>query len=535
MTISAKNRIFALLLVCLLLSGCGVTAEPNPAETPPPQEAVNALPGEPARTAPAADNVFSLNFDPEAGTNPIRAASAANMQFCSLLYDSVYTVDETFTASSELVREARSDDYIWWVFDLNTDICFSDGTPLTAHDIVYSLLRAKQSDYYRERLSCIYGISALSDDCFAITTAYADSQLPVRLNVPVIREGDYFEDWPLGSGPYVLNESHSALERNSAGRHAAELPIDTIYLKDRMDTSSRIPAFEDATIDLVTNDPTGMYNLGYGSGSERRYYDTPNLHFIGFNMKGMYFQFFRTRCALSYAIDRARIVEDIMGGCGVPVTLPVHPKSALYDAAYAETLAYAPDKAAALFEAAGVGDLDDDGALEILVTGIPVELNIKFVVNNDSSVKVAAARQICASLNAMGITTRLYELSWEDYLYTLQSGDFDMYYGELRLAPDWDLSALFRVEDRGEPIVMNYARNADPAFCEKYGAYLAAPPEQRDAAFQTAVRAVCEAGAIVPVCFERRELLTHRGVVSGIRATHFDIFNQFTEWTINLK
>ena len=229
-----------------------------------------------------------------------------------------------------------------------------------------------------------------------------------------------------------------------------------------------------------------------------------------------------------------------MDGCGTPTTLPVHPKSVLYEEEYAANFGYDPKKAAALFEAAGIDDLDDDGLKEVLVTGIVVELNIKFIVNNDSSVKVAAARQLCEEMNAMGITTKLYELTWEDYIKALETGDYDMYYGELRLTPDWDLSDLFRVyEGKRNPDLpfegLNYAQNTDKTYCELYSAYLAAPEAERAAAFHEVLKYIAESAPILPVCFERREVLTHRGVVGGIRATQYDLFNQFSEWTVDLK
>ena len=53
--------------------------------------------------------------------------------------------------------------------------------------------------------------------------------------------------------------------------------------------------------------------------------------------------------------------------------------------------------------------------------------------------------------------------------------------------------------------------------------------------FQAISRYITETGIILPVCFERRELLTHRGIATGISATQYDIFHNFNEWTVNLE
>ena len=439
--------------------------------------------------------------------------------------------------------ETKSDDYIWWVFDIRTDVCFSDGTPMTAKDVVYSIQRAAQTSYYKERLACIYGISALGDATFAITTSEANSQFPKMLNIPIIKNGDYFEDYPLGTGPYMLNEDRSALVKNPESRLKNELPVDTVYLRSYPDTSTKITAFEDASIDLVTNDPTGMYNLGYGSSNETRFYDTSNLHYLGFNMRSMFFQMFRMRYAMSWAVDRETIIADYLDGCAVATALPVHPKSALFDAELDKSFRFDAAKSAAMFEAAGVSDLDADGDLEVLVTGIVVEMNVRFIVNNDSTAKVLAARHIAEQLNSMGITTTLYELSWDDYMTALETGGYDMYYGELRLTPDWDLSYLFEPRDqktresdeKNETFTgRNYASCADTQYGELYAAYLAAAEPDRAEAFAAVLKYVAESAAIVPICFERREVLTHRGVVTGVNATQYDVFHNFTEWTIDL-
>lgn len=526
----------------ILLCGCGKQAQED---KPDKDDVQGAPPSQVLTERRAADDVFSVNYDPDAGINPIKASSSTNMQFCSLMYDSVFTVDEHFKVSSEVVTGYTTSDYIWWVFNIDTSIPMTDGTTMTAQDVVYSIQRAQQSDYYSGRLSIIYGISAMSESSFAVTTKYADSQFPALLNIPIIKYGTVNDEVPTGSGAYMLGDEGDRLVLFEKNRHASEMPVSEIFLKSYMDTAEKISAFEESLLDIVTNDPTGMYNLGYGSSNETRYYDTSNMHYIGFNMTSPFFQSSLCRYAVNFAVDKDEVVE-YMNGSAVAASLPVLPGHELYDSAYAEQYKCDLEKCSAIFTSANVKDHDDDGVLEFLVTGIVVEINIDFIVNNNSTAKVQAARKIAENLNSIGITTTLRELSWSDYVLALEKGDYDMYYGEVRLTADWDLSYLFeeydtdvyKYDNQGNKWVdvkMNYARCRDTSYFDLYRAYLAAPDAERYDKFQEAVRYLIENGGIVPVCFEKRQVLTHRGVVTGIKATQYDLFNKFNEWTIELK
>ena len=529
--------ICCLLALCFLIGCAGPKTDDGEPALPDIDE--NAYGGTELVARPAADNVFSLNFDPTAGTNPIRVTNATNLQVAPLIYEFLFYVDEDFsTVTSGLVTDYRTDDFIWWTFTIDTTHSFSDGSPLTAKDIAYSIRVAQQSDYYASHLRDVYGASDLGDGTLAVSVNKANSQLPAMLNIPIIPYGAYNEEFPLGSGPYQLSATHGALVLNEANSRAGDMPVDRIYLRDYMDPTERITAFEEGLLDLVTNDPAGMYNLGYGSVKETRYYDTTNLHYIGFNTRGNYFQSYLVRCAVGYLVDRDYVVKGLMNGYGAAAALPCHPRSPLYDAEYAARFTYDPEMAATLFREGGVDDLDDDGKLEILVTGIIVELNIKFIVNTDSSVKVTAARRITDELNALGITTTLYELDWDEYLYALNNGDFDMYYGELRLPVDWDIRPLFDVPSESARRQglwgMNYSHTLDTAYSAAYDAYLAADETERYQKFQDASHYVVDSGFLIPICFERREMLTHRDAVGGAHPTQWDLFNRFDEWTINL-
>ncbi len=531
-----KKRLPALVLAMLmLLSACGKAEDEDTDE-----EEELYVGDQVVQLASAADDIFSVNYDSEGGINPIIAQNATNMQFWSLMYDSVFNVENDFTVTSEVVTEYNSSDYEWWVFYIDTSITFHDGSPLSARDIAYSINRARQFGYYMSRLSGIYGCSAMGDDCFAISLSAPNSNLPALLNIPIIKEGSLNEEVPLGTGPYMMDESGDKLVAHEGYRHYDSLPVDTVYLKDYMDSAAKISAFEASLLDIVTNDPTGMYNLGYGSSNETRYYETSNMHYIGFNFSSRYFSNSIARYAVAAAIDRDGIVESYMENCAVPAVLPVHPVSSLYDHDYAKEYSFDLDKSEALFTNYGVKDYDADGVLEILITGIVVEIDINFIVNTDSTVKLEAARQIAETLNSMGIKTTLHELSWDGYIEALESGNYDMYYGEVRMTPDWDLSYLFEPYtvtrdpddmDKG----MNYANCFDEQYINAYAAYLGTGEEGRKLAYADVAKLITETTAIAPICFERQEVLTHRGVISGISATQYDIFNKFYGWTITLE
>ena len=530
---AAKRRAAALFAALALALQCACGVQDSSGELDPDDVPIS---GTELQVRQAVDDVFSVNYDPEGNMNPIRAESSANMQFWSLLYDCVFSIDEQFHLSTEIIADYSTEDNSWWDFTVNLGYSFSDGSPLTAKDVAYSILVAKQSPYYRERLGVVYGCSSIDEARFAISTTAPNSQLPLLLTIPIIRAGDYYEDFPVGSGPYVLSADHTRLVKNPEYRHARALPLDTIYLVDYMEPSVRIQAFDDSRLDIVTNDPTSVYNLGYGSTNEIRYFDTSNMQYIGFNTRSKYFQLFRLRCAVNYIVDRDYIA-GLMDNCATPAALPVHPKSPLYDAEYAATLGYNPALCLSLFEQAGMGDLDDDGELEVMVTGIIVDFHIKFIVNSDSAAKAEAAHRIAEELSAMGITTQVYELGWEDFVTALEEGDYDMYYGEVRMGMDWDLRYLFREPDTNVKEIdwgMNYAKNTDSSYERLYAEYLAASEVGRYDAFQQVAKYIVDTGIIIPVCFERRQVLTHRGVVSGLRSTQNDLFYRFYEWTITL-
>jgi len=526
-------QILSILLALALLpglAGCGLTAAETPGEEEPAVTGVGSEQGQALAEAYAADQVFSLNASRAAGYCPLLTTNTANLLFLPLVYDTVFTVEEDFTVSSEIITQVTTEDYVWWTFKVDTGIRFHDGSTLTARDVTYSIQRAMGSAQYRERLGVIYGISALDEETFAISTAGPRTQLTALLNIPVIKYDSLYDEFPPGTGPYQFNEAGDALVAFPQWHRGEKLPVDTIYLKEYSTLEDTVYAYKDSLLDLVVNDPTGVLGAGYGTANEVRYCPTTNMHYLGFNETSPFFRYTAYRYGVIFAVDRARIVSKVLEGCGLAASTVISPASVLANREYGEYYAYSRQKARNCYNSANVRDYDDDGYLEYMVTGIPMEINLNFVVCADSAAKVAAAEIIAADLEALGLRVTLRALAWEDYVTALEEGDFDLYYGEVKLTAEFDVTALLTRDGS-----LNYGGVTDPAYETALEAYLQAEEADRPAAADALCKLIIDTAPIVPICFERRQVLTHRGVVSGVAATQYNVFHRIEDWTINLE
>ncbi|MCL1828863.1 MAG: ABC transporter substrate-binding protein [Oscillospiraceae bacterium] len=508
---------------CDLVGSTGIVS--NPADA---IEGVN--PGRAQAVAYAADDIFSLNYDSRYSMNPITTRSKLNLMFGSLVYESLFEVDERFDYVPKLATECTSNDGVTWFVFIDSGILMHDGSLLSAQDVVYSLQRAQRTETYGARLNTIYGISAMSDEMIMITLKYADMLFPALLNIPVIKSGTLNDDTPVGTGPYMLNRDRMTLERFPGHRNADLMPVDTIYLKEYPDPENAISAYEDSVIDLVVNDPTGLSNLGYGTANDIRKFNTTSMCYLGINTESDFLKFANYRYALNYAVDRDYIVREIMRGYGVTSALPFHPASYFFSEGLNRKYDnYDLDTCLTVFNALNIKDHNNNGRLEFMVTGVPIEINIDFIVNDDNTLKVKAARHIANGLSEIGLPVNLRELNWDAYIRALTNGDYDIYFGEIKLTADFDLNCLFRPDKE-----KNYGNITDPHYGKLIDIYLAAPDEERKLRAEELCKYIYETAPIIPIFFKSMEVLTHRGVVSGLSPTQYDVFRKFEDWTIDL-
>lgn len=548
------RKIFALLLAAATifsLAACGeAAAGPEATPEPAPDDGAATVSGQTLTFGDAADSVFSLSLDYEESLNPVKTQSTLNQLVDCLVYDRLFEVDENFNVTSRVLSDwyySKNEDSAGvWVLRVKDGIQMHDGSTLTAQDVAYSVSCIFTSEKHKNlqmQIGRVYS-SAFNGEVYLATEGADNAQLPQRMSIPIIKAGSVGDEVPVGSGPYMYNEDRTALVKFDGYENSESLPLDEVQLRAYRGMEELITEFESGLVDLVVNDPTGIYNMGYGGKNEKRVITTTNLHFIGFNSKSRFFQYDAYRCAMNWIVNRDKIVSDTLDGNAVATVLPIHPNSSLYDTDIASQFSYDPARCLTELERGGCRDLDADGMLEFALSGMKVDIELNFAVCADNAAKVQEARQIAEDMEAIGLSVNLRELTWKDYLAALRTGyidadqeepeiPMDMYLAEVALTGDWNILTLIS-GDWEEDNTLNYGGWENSELERLTEAYLGAKDDDRAQAVRDWLQLLTTTTVILPVCFETRDVISHLGTISGMSPNQYDIFHNITAWTVHI-
>ena len=477
----------------------------------------------------AADDVFTLNCNKSYSMNPLIATNTNNQLVCSFVYENIVEVDNSFEVQPNVVSEWSTEDGSRWTLKVGSGHTFHNGAALTATDVAYTIQIAMSNERFRARLSCVAGCSASDSETVAVNLSKKNMMFPALLSIPVIQYGTATQTYPGGSGPYQYASDYNSLTVFSKYKSAATLPLKTIYLKEYSGTEETISAFADSLIDIVINDPSSTTNIGYGNANDIRGFNTTNMHYIVFNAYSSDFQNDFLRFAMNYAFDRDYIVDQL-GGYASSANLPINPASSLYNESYARQFNYGLNKVQQMLTNAGMKDYDGDGFLEIQNGETLIEIDLNFLVYSGSTVKVNAAKKFAEDMQSIGIQVTVNKQDWTSYKKLLEAGNYDMCYCEVRLGADFDLSKLL-----GTGASLNYGSFSDSQLDELISAYLAACDSDRKTACDNMCAYIANKAYIVPLIFERHQLISHRGVIEGAKANENNPACNIENWTVSIE
>lgn len=425
------KKIGALILCAALLAGLlGCAPEKGP-YIPTGDGLYDDSFTQPSTTRPQnKEQSLSLTYYPEKSLNPYQASDYTNRVLMPLVYQGLFQVDSQYRAIPILCSGYRvSRDMKTYTFYLE-DATFSDGTVVTAADVVASLQAAKASELYKGRLGYVSAITATADGAVEIKLSTSYENLPLLLDIPIVKAAEVNEERPLGTGPYYYEQRLAGLclMRRTDWWCSASMIVTASYipLLEAESNAQIRDNFEFGVVSLTCTDPGSAGYVDYHNDYELWACENNAFLYIGCNDTSAVFSNKALRQALTHAIDRDLLVETYYKGFALATTLPASPNSPQYHKVLASQYGYEAERFAQAVTDAGL----EGTAVTILV-------------NKGDSRRVQVARAIAKMLTDCGLQATTSEQSGTSYTRALSNRSYDLHLGQTTLSPNMDLTAFY--------------------------------------------------------------------------------------------
>ena len=360
-------------------------------------------------------------------------------------------------------------DGLWLRVHLNPDARFSDGVPLTAEDVRWTLedfvfnerIEAERS---RSILDMIEDVEVLSDHALEITFNKAlFSNLSGALGNYILPKHYYsqFEESTInqstgllmGSGRFKMESndpdnqwspgSDVVIVRNERYWGKEKAPLDSLRFKVITESVAALVGFRNGDGDMLTPSSSQYSELRSNSDflTDNAIYKWVNMRsgngFIGWQCgrrggppDGQWTPFHdkRVRRAMTMTLDREQMIREIYAGVGVVSTGPSSPSSPASNPAITPW-PYSLDEARALLKEAGWEDLNKDGVLEYQMDdeyfskGTPFKFEFTITQSGETTERIIS--YLVSQCEEVGIICEPRVVDWSFYSDMLKGRDFD--------------------------------------------------------------------------------------------------------------
>lgn len=456
-----RNRILSLLLagvMALGLTACGASNAGAAADET--GSAAVSTESASSDTAASGEKIINVGVTNTIGSiNPLLLnGGEINKYATGLMFLPLMELDADLNFEGMLADSITTEDNKNFIVHIDDAATWSDGTPVTADDVVYTALRLASpvigntammyyvfegvgdDGFVEEGAESIDGIQKVDDKTVQFTTkeempitTFENSYARYLLTLPkhVIEQyseeelstADWFNHPDVVSGPFIVTDSdvdhYISYEANKDYWKGAP-KIDKLNIKI-VDGSQLYAGLQSGEIDItqqtMSDIPQEDYesvealdnvDVVYGSPvtNQSVFIQTKNVPDV------------KVRQAMLYAIDRQQILEELLSGHGEIVDGFLSSASPFYDDSLTP-VSYDPEKAKALLEEAGW-----DGSQ-----------TIRFYVNSGDSTFVNAASIIAAEWAAVGIKAEIQTVDFATLMSVAGTEDYDVLAVQYTYAP----------------------------------------------------------------------------------------------------
>lgn len=457
---SRKNKFFPILLplaVCLalFLGGCRGTA-------PAQADAVSSAAEEEAEQLQ--QGRFYIAVSPD-GFNPYLSSSTLVQQSGDLLFEKLVELTPDMELDYRLAQSIKNED-LTVTLQLRSGHYFADGSAITAEDVAASLLAARASDLYAGRLANLSGVRA-EGSTVVLTLAAPDSLFAYLLDLPVLKASETALARPTASGRYTYGAEEDTLVPNPHAPFPEDGP-GAIYLTPISNYDEMVSGFAIGTVSFyLAND-----NVSSTIASTENYYRTNQLVFLGVNSYSgnNLCSTAAGRKLLSQLLSRRELASRYASASAATGTL-----NSLYACVEGRQTIQAETDASSLSDTmAALGyTYNEEAGFYRNARGQNASVSILVYSGNANRRYTAALLQ--QQWAYYGIEATLTEADdFNTYLQLIQSRQFELYIGEMKLynnmdlSPFWSGSARYGIDPSERLLAAYGAFRADASYAGEF-------------------------------------------------------------------
>lgn len=390
--------------------------------------------------------------------NPLLSGyNQVDADLVSLIFSSLTEINERGEVVPDLAQKWDiSDDGLTYTFYLRPGLRWHDEEPFTADDVLFTIKTLQDPDFQgppelaapwqavRAEKQGDNSVSFTLEEPFAPFLAYTTLPiLPKHIleEVPATELPLHsFSAHPVGTGPFRLLEltaEHALLEANPY--YYGEKPyLEKVEFRFYHDYGEIFAAYQRGEVEGISRVlSTDLDQVRQEEGLQLYSTWLSRYTLIFLNLEAPIFQEKEVRQALLWAIDRQKIIDQILDGQGLVADSPILPNSWAYNEEIPR-YDYNPQRAEALLEEAGWVDTDNDGVRD--KEGVPLEF---YLLTNDDPLRVRIIEEIARELAKVGVKVNTQVLG-QGVGEVLQSRYFTaVLYGWGDLPPDPDLYEMW--------------------------------------------------------------------------------------------
>jgi peptide/nickel transport system substrate-binding protein len=323
----------ATALTALVIGGCGGAGSSS-------SSAGHGTPGTPKQGG----TLHVAQLGEVTTLDPASAIGAQEIETISQILEPLFRTNAKEEVEPWLVTKYKSsDDDRTWTLQLRPGVKFSDGTPMTAEDVVFSIENAKKSPVWGASIEPISKIRAASPSSVVIEAAEPVPAMPALLclfaagiipkNFGGVSQKE-FAQHPIGTGPFRLGKwvrgQSLTLDRNPEYWDKGHPYLDSVVLEAVPDANVRVSRFNGGQLDAIAEPPWSQLSaIESAPDTGVVQFEDGLSDYLILNSEKKIFQDPRSREAVNLAIDREAVVKTAMNGYGKTAG-PLTPYSLLY-------------------------------------------------------------------------------------------------------------------------------------------------------------------------------------------------------------